>query len=57
MTDEQKAIVALLASFMDLIYGTPEYELHEAPSLTIRRALKLLPLEVQRELDETGEYR
>lgn len=56
MTDEQKAIAALLTSFIDLLNGYPVRELHEPTSDTIDRALWLLPEDVRKEFNVSSEH-
>lgn len=53
---EQDALIALLASFIDLYIGYDFRELHEPPGLTVRRALALLPEESKRDIDIPEEW-
>jgi hypothetical protein len=46
-----EALASLLASFIDLLRGYPVRELHEPPRMSVDRAMKLLPLELQREIE------
>lgn len=51
MSPEQQAICGLLSSLIDMYQGWPVRELHEPLQLTVQRALKLLPENVQQEFD------
>lgn len=55
MTPDQKALAALLGSFLDLLRGYPVRELHEPWKLTAERALALLPQENRSEFEFPAE--